>query len=88
MSETSAQRRREYAQLGLSYHEFQVEDNLYGVCVNADNVSTPLTVADRGVIWLRTMGRKLYPKMRQEQRDRETFFTSLGIEPQVQLDSG
>jgi hypothetical protein len=84
MSETSEQRWRKYKEQGLLYHEFKVEDKLYGVCVD-DDVQKPLTVEDVGVIWLRTIGRHLYPRIRQETRDRKIFFDSLGIPQQVQF---
>jgi hypothetical protein len=62
-----------------------VEGSPYGVCVNAGNVATPPTTEDVGVVWLRTIGRKLYPNVTSQARDREKFLESLGLEPTTVL---
>jgi hypothetical protein len=77
---TTEQRRKRYAEQGRLYYEFRVDGSLYGVCVNATHVATPLTIEDAGVIWLRTLGRTLYPNVTRGGRDREKFFDSLGME--------
>ena len=78
-------RRKLHAPNGQFYHEFQVHDSLYGVCINAAKIVMPLTTEQLGLIWLRTIGRKLYPNIKKETRDRKLFFNSLGMEEQVWL---
>jgi hypothetical protein len=80
---TTETRRKQYAEQGRFYHEFKVDGSIYGVCVNAALVNTPLTTEQAGEIWLRTLGRKLYPNVTRIGRDRQIFLLSLGIEKTV-----